>query len=459
MFKAFLSSRRLRLVLTCAVACITLAGCLADNNPIVQVVPHLVLAPQNLRFQASTYVPGSYPPAGNMLVKWSRSIADTQLNFKGYFVKLWTSDTLGFDSTGSERLKQLLDSVHIGRTGTLVADTTCTFTSIPGFSQGVPMGRYTVVAYGEKATDTVGYSPDSSVFSANFDPRPIPNPTNLKATSVGPTFVRLHWTPSPMDTSSGFYRYIIYYVDTTKIDTGHAIATIVKPQGLADTVGWNDSSITVSVPGVTPLGSTTAEYPYMFWVKSQRIDSTIFYGTDTNHIVWAGAEFLPSPGLDSNGYGGIHNSIFIGSYNQHWAIVDDSNHSDMQVLVTINGNSVTLTARNRCRFLSDGSGGVKIDPTAGLDSIYYSQPYANIPPYNSPFNDTIVVLPTNPTSNGVVLYLMIPDPLLGEKPEWARLFIKAMSNRTFINSSNGIHVDVSFQPATSKDGGEHLPFY
>ncbi|HET6402765.1 MAG TPA: fibronectin type III domain-containing protein [Candidatus Kapabacteria bacterium] len=440
-------------------ACASLAGCLVDNSQIVQVVPRLVLAPQNPRFQAINFVA---PASGSMLVKWNRSIADTQLNFKGYYVKLWQYyvDPLNgnLDSIINPSNPPLA-TAQIGRTTRPVADTSCIFTQTT-LGPELPEGTYLVSILGVKANDSGTQSLDSSQYSGLFDPRPLTDPTNLRATSLGPNQIGLRWTASPTDTNAGFFRYVIYYRDTTKNDTGHVLATNQKQPIIIDSngaiIGWNDSTAIVGVPGFTPQNATTSEWPYQFWVKSERNDSTFVY-TDTNSETWAGAAYLPSPGVDSGGgWGGIHNSIFIGSFNQNWAIVDDSNRTaDMQVKVTIDisNRTVMLTAENNTAFLLDNSTGTaRMDTAYSLGSIYYKYPYV------ADFTVTSVTLPQFATSTGIVLYLMIPDPLLGNKPEWARLFIKSFGG-TFINSTSGIHCDASFQPATSFDGGTHLPYY
>jgi hypothetical protein len=433
---------------------IVLAGCLPDNGPIVQVVPRVVLAPQNPRFQAIDF---SAPASGSMLVKWNRSIADTQLNFKGYFVKLYKVDsTQNVDLSNSIPIA----TAQIVRSGRLLPDSTHLFTQTT-LGPTIPLGDYGVVIFGVKANDSSSLSTDSSEYFGLFDPRPLTNPTNLRATSLGPTQIGLCWTPSPTEKDSGFFRYVIYYRDTTKNDTGRVIATNQKQSPVIDsgvTINWNDSTAIVSVPGVTPQNGTTSEWPYQFWVKSERNDSTFFYPGDTNSETWAGAQNLTSPGADSGSgvWGGFHNSIFIGSFNQAWAIVDDSNRTDKQVTVTIDANNktVTLTDTNGCFFLDDGTGTARMDTTYSLGSIYYKYPYAT----PSDFRVQSVTLPATATSTGIVLYLMIPDPLVGN-PEWARLFISRQKDGTFINSSGGIHCDASFQPALSNDGSKHLPYY
>ncbi|MFI5201198.1 MAG: fibronectin type III domain-containing protein [Candidatus Kapaibacterium sp.] len=460
MFGYFLSMRPKRFLLLAA--CASLAGCLSDNSPIMQVVPRLVVAPQNPRFQAIHYFNGSNPPAGQMLVKWSRSIADTQLNFKGYFVELWSSDTTGVPLGNEDNLEQLLDSVHIGRVRTIIppdtfyklADTFYTFTGIPTSPKSIPMGRYTVVIKGEKTALSETLSLDSSQYSALFDPLPLSDPTNLQATSLGPTQIGLRWTPSPDDTSAGFYRYVIYYCDTTKNDTGHVLALIPKQLPIIDSgvkIGWNDSTHTVGVPGVTITGQTTSEWPYKFWIKSQRIDSTFFY-TDTNAVIWAGAEQVPKVGNDT-GYLQVYNSdtIYFGSLNNQYDVaIDSSKDGKGQVAVTISGGTVTLTAVNYgVGFLA------RTDQDSSLGLVYYSAPLDD----PSQFDQLSIRLPS-PANGGVIVYVMMHDEVqLFGKDMWARIFIREQSNSSYINSNGAIDIKGSFQPGVTKDGSAHLGYY
>src|ERR1017187_6820481 len=129
-----------------------LAGCLApDNTPLIQVVPRLVVAPQNLDFKAINYIPFSQPPSGSLQAFWNRSTADTQLNFKGYFVEFWAS--VINDTTGIDTKITLIDTATILRIGGAV-DTTDTFSgyNVGPPRQGIPLGRYTLVLYSGRDT-------------------------------------------------------------------------------------------------------------------------------------------------------------------------------------------------------------------------------------------------------------------------------------------------------------------
>ena len=453
-------SKRTRLWLPILLAGMSvLPGCLADTNPVVQVVPRVVLAPQNPRFSApvSEYIHGSSPASGSMLVVWNRSIADTQLNFKGYFVKLWTSHV---DTQKNNYLDDSIASAYVLRTSAVIPDTFYTFTQT---SKGphLPLGEYTVVVYGIKADSMSSLSSDSSVGYGLFDPLPFSNPSNLMAESAGSTQIKLHWTPSPQESDTGFYQYVIYYRDTTKtpFDTGHVTALLPKK------VGWNDSEYLASVPGVTPLGQSTSEWPYAFWIKAERNDSTFFYGTDTNSVIWAGAERIPRTGNDTGansnaGYLMVKNgqSVYIGSLNGQWDMgIDSTGDGKEQFTVSIGTDgSVALHSIS-----PDGAGFMsRMDIDSSLDNVFYSAPLNDPSQFN---NSSITISPSMATSGGVIVYLMMNDdsrPQLGH--QWARLFIhtQVYNAGRFINpNSGGIDIKASFQPAINKDGSAHLPYY
>lgn len=430
---------------------IVLAGCLPDNGPIVQVVPRVVLAPQNPRFQAIDF---SAPASGSMLVKWNRSIADTQLNFKGYFVKLYKVDsTQNVDLSNSIPIA----TAQIVRSGRLLPDSTHLFTQTT-LGPTIPLGDYGVVLFGVKTNDSSSLSTDSSEYFGLFDPRPLTNPTNLRATSLGPTQIGLCWTPSPTEKDSGFFRYVIYYRDTTKNDTGRVIATNQKQSPVIDsgvTINWNDSTAIVSVPGVTPQNGTTTEWPYQFWVKSERNDSTFFPG-DTNSVVWAGAEQVPRSGNDTGVNGGFlqvynNDTIYFGTLNNQYDLaIDSSKDGKGQVSVSIIDGNVTLSVQspNGIGFLA------RTDQDSSLGSVYYSAPLDD----PSQFDQKSIQLPS-PANGGVIVYVMMNDDVRAVGNMWARILIRAQSDGSYINSNGATDIKASFQPAVSNDGSQHLPYY
>ncbi len=444
----------------------TIGGCLSDPTNILQVRPETVLAPGNPSFRAVNYVQYSSPPSGQMLVRWNRSIADTQLNFKGYIIELWKSDTnvSANNSLGGEEYTSLLDSIQVFKVSTKIPDTFCTFPSRPGTS--LPLGRYTIVIWGVKTADTIYKSVDSSTFSALFSPQPLQNPTNLRATSVSPTQVLLRWTDPVTSHDTGFWQYVIYYRDTTKSnDTGHFATSVRKGTVLAG----GDSTALVPVPGSNLPGSTTPEWPYEFWVKSERIDSTFFYGPDlygpdTNHVIWAGAEQVPKTNFDSTHSGYLlvpaDSAIYFGSYNGQYDVAINHTANTAQLSVTISGGIVTLHAQspNGVGFYNGPP-----EPADSLALIFYTIPRVD----PTQFTSSSVSLPPSVNDTGVIVYLMMNDditPQLGHK--FARIFIRKQADGTFDNTSSPVHapnggidIQASFQPGVTKDGSRHLPFY
>ncbi|GEM_PF-2524492 len=445
---------------------IIFAGCLSDPGPILEVRPSLIIAPLSPNFQATNYRMVGSVPTGDMVVRWHRSVSDTQLNFKGYYVSLWSSkvDTTNRGGVDTIGLRYIISVRVPSPPGHL--DTTYTFPNMG-------LGRYTVFVRGVKSTDSL--SIDSTGFSNDFDPRPLLNPTNLRATcgasganGTGNNIIDLKWDNPPTDTNIGFMRYIIYYRDTTVTNTqwqASPLPTIVHGTAIP-----NEYQIPVAAPIAQQQAGFQPYYPYQFWIKSERNDSTFFYGgSDTSSIVWAGSAFVAPNGVadslpaDSSvrtllnggsGLGLCRHSLYFGPLGQNISVVDST--SDAQVILSVNGNTATLSVANTgVGFLNDGTGNARIDTAAALDSVYYAAPLAD----PSKFTIKSVTLPTVATSTGVIVYLMMTDdivPLRGY--QWARIFIHQV-NGGFVTADKAILVRASFQPGVSKDGSKHLPFY
>ena len=415
------------------------AGCMSD--PIVgpQAVPRLVNGPFNAYFFATNY---QAPNTGDMVIRWTHAPSDTQLNFKGYYIRVYSSS---LDTTAGALapydLHQLLDTVRVPKFGNHV-DTNY-------IVSGLPIGYYTIMINGEQVSDTVRLSVDTFTYSNEFDPRPLTNPTNVQATSVGPSQVKLHWTPSPTETLDGFYKYYVYYLDPSPLtnitDSAHFVQGVPK--------GTNELTVSIPQPANT-TGVNQAEHPYRFWVKSVRADSVQFYD-DSSSVIWSGAETVPVSIVDVGlniGFAPIRHSIFFGSYSGHWDVVDDSNRSDAQVEVTINSDqSVTLTpVAGNAMLLPE------VDPALDLDSIYYSVPFT------SGFSSQSITLPASPTDTlGRVVYVQIVDKtVLVGAYEYARIFVNHQSGlSSFVNPGGWIDIKGSFQPGLDKAGDAHLLYY
>lgn len=423
------------------------SGCISDPITGPEVRARLVLPPQRVMFSSpvSSFVA---PATGDMVIRWTRSPADTQLNFKGYYVQLWTSEWV-IDASpvhqDSQKLIQLIDTAHVLKvTGRL--DTSVTFRSLP-------MGTYTAFVWGEKATDTLGYSLDYAKWSFYFDPRPLQNPTNLQATSISTNTVALKWDYPASHLDSGSRGYVIYYRNPDiRNDSAHFGGS---------TRGNDTNSWTVNLPPLPSQILGAVEHEYQMWVKSIRNDSTFFY-SDSNTVVWAGAERLPTQGGDSSIHPDSTHSIPVGSFrlirhsiifenvNSQWEVADDSGHTDQQITITPSGQSVILTAATDVSFSS------QIDQARSLDTLFYSTPIT------SGFNQSSLTLDPAPDDLGRVIYVQLTDRnrVRGNKPEWARIFILHQSDGTFINPTmGGIDIQASYQPGVTPSIDAHLPYY
>ena len=432
-----------------------LSGCLQDTITGPQVVPRLVLQPFSARFIAINYVA---PDHGDMIVRWSRSLGDTQLNFKGYFVKLFQS-TAPPDSVtdGTEAIKfPPLDSGYVYRVGNRLADTSIIFKSKDS-------GRYTVWIYGVHSADTIRLSSDSLQYSSWFDPRPLTNPTNLRATSISPTQVKLRWDSSTTEKYMGFLGYAVYARDPSNTspfkDSARLLVTL--PAGTAR------EYIAQAVPFSPPTQTTTTtavEHSNGYFVKSVRFDSTIVWGaTDSNMIIWAGAQPVPAQtgtdtgsGFNSNsGYRMIHNSMYFGTFGSQPDVVDDSNRTDKQVTVTFSNGSVTLAAGIGATFLNSG------EPLT--HQVWDSSARFYTTPITSGSVATITLDSSSTDTTGRLIYLQFNDLTDGlpNQPEYARFFVHRQLNGSFINPDNGgIDIKGYYQPGITSTGtAAHLPYY
>jgi hypothetical protein len=447
-----LNSRRLAPLVAVLLSLSAFMGCMDDPVTGPEVRPRLVLAPAKVGFYSpvASFVA---PSTGDLVIKWSRSPADTQLNFKGYFVQVWQS-VMPTKVDDTEMLIQPpIGTMHVRKLpGEL--DTSATF-------HGVTAGRYTARVWGEKATDTLGYSESYGRITFDFDPRPLTNPTNLRATSVGPGQIGLIWDNASTYNYTGMYETRVYYRDASVKDSFHLATAIQRG---SDTFGIvHQTKITVG--GLKEPLHGSSERAVQIWVKAMRNDSTFFYG-DSNSIVWAGAVAYSSGTattdtsshhVDST-HKGFHHAIFIGQIGggttgAQLGVSDDTIDNNAQIGLQFNSGMVTLQAQNGAAFLD----GPKIDHAISLDSIYYSAPKAD----PSKFNTQSIQLPATSDSSAIV-YLKFKDfgwDKTNHPDEWARILIVRQADGSFINASGGIDIEVRFQPGSTFDGSSHLPYY
>lgn len=392
---------------------VLLYGCLGDEVDRPTVVPQLVFSPAFTYFKAVTN-------STDVQVRWNRSTSDIHENFKGYFVKLFSSKA-DVNPLLEDTLVTELDSVHVGP-----GDTTYTFHNL------ALLNRYTVEVYGERfSNDTPVYSEGHSFVSFTYDSRAVLAPQSIFASSAGPTSVNLQWSASPSDKQLGFSGYIIRYRDTTSTSS-HVIYLTTVP---ADTL-HPFTSLLVSVPGNTQ--STIVEKPYKFWIKAVRKDSV--ESDDSIGISWSGAERY---GVQAN----IDTAVGIGTLNGTYAmaLIDPSNAAAW-FTVKFDGTNVTLSGLNSIKFVDHAD----IDSTGDLNQRYFSQPFAA-----SEFTQNSISFAQTSKRGGAQIYALVPD--VGR----ARFLITSADSSGYImTASNGIksiNIQASFQPQPKGNPG--LPYF
>lgn len=358
-----------------------LVGCLGDEVG-VETKPQIILQPPYVRFEARG--------TSDLIAKWGRSLTDTQQNFKGYYIELFTS--VKVDPTSE--LDSILDTVATAHAPK--SDTSYKFTNI------LP-GRYTLSVWGERYPDPA--NPDSLVLSAfpvqfsfTFDLLPVLAPKGLLAHANGLGNVTIYWEPSSSIAQEGMAGYIIRYRDSS--------STSSKIYTFAERPPKSVSPITRILQ--FPLASDGLERPYKIWVKGVRNDST--ESVDSAVIVWSGATAvgLNQPTVE------IGKKIFIGKVNTGYEI-KQLDAAEAQIAVTATDSTVTIEALGGARFAS------RVDDNI-LDSVFFSAPFAE-----SDFTETTLTLPRNPARSGVCFYVRLP----GEEGTYPRARIM------FVRNANG----------------------
>ncbi|HJW31023.1 MAG TPA: hypothetical protein VJ508_17475, partial [Saprospiraceae bacterium] len=307
-----------------------LIGCLGDNVE-VEVKPRIVLQPPYVKFKAE--------PPGDLVAQWGPSPTDTQMNFKGYYIELYTS----IDAIGD--IDDIIDT--IARAHAPKSDTSYVF-------KDIPPGRYTLQVWGERYPDPA--NPDSlalsnfpSIYSFTFDPTPVLAPTTLLAHSDGQGHVTITWPASPSVTQLGLAGYIIGYRDNT---SSTSLIYRIRPPL---------SGLGPFIYGLQfPTTSDAIEVPYKIWVKSVRNDST--ESADSAVIVWSGARALGLIPATIT----IGKKFFIGQTNNGYEIkeLDDPK---AQIAVSAVDSTITVEALVGAKFAK------RIDVTR-LDTVFFSTP-------------------------------------------------------------------------------------
>jgi hypothetical protein len=400
-------------------AAITLVGCLSDPITGPQVFYRGIFKPNTITHRDTNY--NAATRTGDLVVRWTRSESDTQLNFKGYYIKLYPGIRDPIDTVTHAIIPAgpAIDSVHVGI----------------GIHQyifhNLPLKLYSVAVWGERIEkptrpDSLTLSFDSAGQGFSFDPRPLLNPTNLRAVSGGSNTVKLMWDLPATDTQSNVSGYVVYYHKALPIHD-----TILRTQFV--TLLHTD---TVTINGLPSGPDIFPETDFTFWVKTLRGDSTLG-GPDSSIVTWAGAVQLSNAGQgDSSTILQVisGNGIFIGQNNQGYAILSERNDS-AEIKVNITGQQVTLSGTS---FVPTG------DEANRIDSIYYLTPFLT-PAYTQ----SSFTLPNSSSHDGFVVYALLPnsDPALTSEPLHVRLFFrKDPATGSFVSANNSVHVRASYQP-------------
>ncbi len=403
----------------CLVAFSMLAGCLSDPITAPQVFYRGIFKPNTITHRDTNY--NAATQMGDLVIRWTRSESDTQLNFKGYYVKLYRGIHDPIDTITHAIIPDgpAIDSVHVAR----------------GVHQyifkNLALGLYSDAVWGERfenpaRPDSLTLSFDSAAEGFSFDPRPLLNPTNLRAVAGGPNSVKLMWDLPATDTNSNVAGYVIYYHKALPIHD-----TLLRTQYV--TLLHVD---TVTISGLPNGPDVFPETDFTFWIKTLRGDSTLG-GPDSSMVTWAGAVQLTNAGQgdSTNSLEVVSgNGIFIGQNNQGYAIASERNDSAL-VKINISGQQVTLSG---AQFVSSG------DEANRIDSIYYLTPYQI-----SDYSQSSFVLPNSSSHNGFVVYALLPNPdqSLSSEPLHVRFFFrKDPSTGTFVSANNSVHVVASYQP-------------
>jgi hypothetical protein len=405
---------------------VVIAGCLSDPIDGPEVKPRVVTGPPRVWFIATNY---QAPSTGDLIVRWNHTPSDTQQNFKGYFVRVYSSQITDTTLNAADKLIALIAADTVLKKGNKV-DTSITF---PNFTQG----RYTVFVSGMQFADSLILSRDSSSHSDEFDPRPLENPTNLRATSMDVGRIGLAWDVSPANAGKSLIGYRLYYKDpdSSRVTLRPGLLPI-GDRGVVDLPGYPSSSSN-QTPEITRR--------YTVWLKAVRNDSTEFF-VDSSLVTWSGAVRLPNLSDSSRGF---KKSLYFSGTSTTPSLIDDSVDAAGQLQLSISGSSVTLTGANGA-MLNE-----RVDTAPSLDSVFYTTPIT------SGFTVSSYTLPDLPVgSGGIVLYLQWTDQQnLKGKLEYARLFIAQQADGTFVSSRGEVHIVTSFQPAKNLSGTDHLPYY
>ncbi|MDP4221501.1 MAG: hypothetical protein Q8896_13780, partial [Bacteroidota bacterium] len=367
---------------------LVLVGCLSDTIDGPQVVPRPILQPGAVYFKCITNTT-------NLLVTWNPSPVDTQQNFKGYFLLLYQSAP--YSTPGSNLIDSPfyppIDTAHVSK-----SDTMYTFINNPKIVQG---GRYTVMIWGERYPDPA--NKDSLVLSQfpaslsfNYDSRPVFAPSELYASSGGPTLVNLFYSRSVSDKNLGMIGYIVRYIDTTNRNAHLTyLATFPKDTFSAGLLLGKYKQQFVSAPGDV---SPPVEKSYKFWVKAIRQDSV--ESDDSIGIVWSGAEIVPPSPLGVK----LDTGVFMGPFGFGYNLVQTDLSNGWQLKLSKSGTEIVVSSNSNANSLTRFSTHIDHDTNLSFNREFYSAPFPV-----SDFTESQVSFPAaGAAGEGTMIYAYFP---------------------------------------------------
>jgi hypothetical protein len=376
----------------------SLWGCLDDPITGPEIDPRNLFRPSNLTFRFLEYREATN--TGDLRVMWSPSSNDTQRNFKGYYIKLSTADTV---EGSSPTIVEPGDSLAVKRVPK--SDTTVVFEDLqidrPYFVQIWSEGNV-------KHPDSLKLSDNAVERNLHFDPRPVPNPELLGAVSTGRQQIRLVWRKLRQPNLSG---YVVYYSDPA----------YVQDTGISAGITF-DTFMTVTVPAHQDAQATGfIEKEYKFWVKSLRADNSES-SLDSSVIRWSGADVLNHDSV------ALTKALFIGNDN----LVYRSREVDPSVgyiLFTQSAEDLVLSGLKGTKFSS------RVDTASAIDARVYRSPFTD-----AEFNQDNLSIPITASTTGVMVYGRLGDNV----DTRFRIFLHADSTG-LVTASNKVKLQVVSQ--------------
>ncbi len=418
----------------------TLASCMEDPITSEEAVPQNIFRPNSIGFRFINYVPGA--PTGSIRVYWSNSSSDVQANFGGYVARILTFDSVKIEGTND----------YIQR-ATTFAEQIVSKTTFEAIFDNVPINeQYVFAVWGMRnpnpdkpdslilSRDSMAtVTPDGTTKRVFFDPRPVQNPTVIRAASIGPTQIRLEWDLPSTHAQDNILSYTVYYRDPSKLNDSAKYATSIPHVRVTDTLAAN--KVLVNVPPAMVGQGISVVKEYEFWVKTIRIDSTQFYD-DSTLIRWSGAETFKLGDSASTAGLRLGQGLFFGNLNGRYSaqeVASDDERANLKIDDA--GENVIVTGLNSTRFYGvfHGSG--------TLDVAKFSAPLQD-----ADYSEGSLTLPKATPEGGWIIYLK----LFGRTQEVARLLLQG-TGTSILTTNNTVNVNFRFQP--EGEGSKVLPYF